>query len=262
MLVDVHAHLNHKAFEDRLDEVIKDAEESGVVSIICSGINRSTNREVLDIAKKYKIVKCSAGIYPIDALGDQKPIEDLGLTADSGAIDLKDEFEFIKKNKEHFLAIGEVGIDQKEKIHLEEQKQVFQKIIDFSKSINKPLLIHSRKGEEVCLDMLEESNCKKVIMHCFGGKLKLVKRAEEIGYYFSIPAVCTRLKHFQEVIERTDINQLLTETDAPYLSPELGRFSEPKDVLETIKVISKIKNLDEEETKKIIYKNYQDFFLK
>ena len=110
--------------------------------------------------------------------------------------------------------------------------------------------------------MLEESNCKKVIMHCFGGKLKLVKRAEEIGYYFSIPAVCTRLKHFQEVIERTDINQLLTETDAPYLSPELGRFSEPKDVLETIKVISKIKNLDEEETKKIIYKNYQDFFLK
>ena len=93
-------------------------------------------------------------------------------------------------------------------------------------------------------------------------QLKLAKKAEELGFYFSIPAICVRLQHFQEIIRRTNINNLLTETDAPYLTPEIGRSSEPKDVLETIRIISKIKNLDLEETKKIIFKNYQDLFLK
>ena len=110
--------------------------------------------------------------------------------------------------------------------------------------------------------MLESNNCKRVNLHCFMGKLSLVKRTEELGYFFSIPAVCTRLKHFQEVISRTDVSRLLTETDAPYLTPEVGRISEPKDVLETVKIISKIKGLDLEETKKLIYKNYQELFLK
>ncbi|MBS3112280.1 TatD family hydrolase [Candidatus Woesearchaeota archaeon] len=262
MLVDVHAHLNHKAFENKLDQVIERAEKKGVKSIICSGINTPTNKEVLELSKKYKIIHASAGIYPIDALGDQKPPEDEGLTYNKGPINLEKEFKFIKENKKNFIAIGEVGLDQLEKIHLEEQKKIFQQIIEFSKEIKKPLVIHSRKAEKECIELLEKNNCKKVNLHCFTGKLKLAKKAEELGFYFSIPAICVRLQHFQEIIRRTNINNLLTETDAPYLTPEIGRSSEPKDVLETIRIISKIKNLDLEETKKIIFKNYQDLFLK
>ena len=99
-------------------------------------------------------------------------------------------------------------------------------------------------------------------MHCFTGNLKLVKRAEDLGFYFSIPTVITRLKHFQEVVERISLSQILTETDAPYLSPFKGERNEPSYIRETIKIISKIKKITEDEAEKIIFSNYQKLFLK
>lgn len=259
MLVDVHAHLTHKEYKGKLDIVIKRAEKEGVVTIICSGVNSSTNKEVLELSKKYRIVKASAGIYPLDAIGYKEP-EGAGLTQDKEPIDLEKEFKFIKAND--FIAIGEAGLDmQYVTDKLKEQQEIFAKVIEFSKKIKKPLVVHTRKAEKECIDMLEASGIKKVNLHCFTGSMKLVKRAEDLGYRFSIPSICVRLKHFQEVIQRVDVSHLLTETDCPYLTPETGRVSEPKDVIESVKMISKLKQLDLGETKKIIYSNYQKLFL-
>jgi TatD DNase family protein len=112
------------------------------------------------------------------------------------------------------------------------------------------------------LDVLEELKIKNAVLHCFGGNMRLVKRAEELGFYFSIPPVITRLNHFQEIVSRVSLNKLLTETDAPYLSPYVGQRNEPSYVKETIKIIAKIKNVTEEEAEKIIFSNYQKIFLK
>ena len=70
-LIYIHAHLEHEKFEDDLDEVIKRAEKAGVKVIINSGVNKKTNREALELTKKYDIIKCSFGIYPIDALAKE-----------------------------------------------------------------------------------------------------------------------------------------------------------------------------------------------
>ncbi len=261
MLIDVHCHLTFDQFKKDLDQVIERARQVGVVSILCSGVDPQTNKDVLELSKKYEIVKASLGIYPLDAVGlghyDDVPRENRDFDVDN-------ELEFIKKNKDNILAIGEIGLDKSPEgdCKLEEQKEVFWKCIKLAQQIKKPIVVHTRKAEKECIEILEAAGLKNVVLHCFTGNLKLVKKAEDLGFYFSIPTIITRLKHFQEVVQRTSMINLLTETDAPYLSYIPGGRSEPSHIKETVKIISKIKNITEDEVEKIIFSNFQKVFLK
>ena len=261
ILVDCHAHLQHAYYKDKLDAVIERAKAAGVKKIICSGINTPTNKEVLALAKRYPgLVECTLGLYPIDLLGMQP--DESGLTLQSGSLDIDDEFTFISKNKEHIVGIGEVGLDYKwDTERHDEQKKNFQRIIEHVEKLKLPIVIHSRNAEADCLDLLASSKIKKVMLHCFSGRKSLVKRAIDLGYYISIPAVSKKLQHFQMVAEMTPLNQLLTETDAPWLTPHAPpEMNEPSFVVESIKVIAKAKGLDELDASYAIFKNYQDVF--
>lgn len=261
MLIDVHSHLMFPQFENDIDEVIERAKKAGIKYILCSGVNHSTNIKALEMAEKYDIIYPSLGIYPLDAVGighsDDVPNREVE------QLNVDEEIEFIKRNKDKILTIGEVGLDKlPENPKLEQQKEVFWKVISLAEKIKKPLVVHTRKAEADCIEILESSKLKNVVLHCFTGKLKLVKKAEDLGFYLSIPTVVKRLKHFQEVIERTSMDNLLTETDAPYLSPYAGERNEPSYIKETIKIISKIKNISEDETEEKIFSNFQKIFLK
>ncbi len=260
MLVDVHAHLSHERFSKDLDKVIERAKKVGIKAIITSGVNVPTNREALKLSEKYDFVKASLGLYPIDLLDLSS--DESGLSRQVEPFILEDEFKFIKKNKDKIVAVGEVGMDFAwDKKYHDKQKKNFEKIITFAEKLKKPIIIHSRKAEKECLDLLESSKLKKVLLHCFSGNKKLIKKAEELGYCFSIPTIIVRLQHFQTLVEMVSMNQLLTETDAPWLSPYPGKRNEPSFIIETIKKISEIKKLNKEEVEKIIFMNYKRFFL-
>lgn len=260
MLVDVHCHLTHKLFEKDLDEVIKRNKEKGVKAIICSGVNPTDNLKVLDICSKYEVVKASMGIYPIDALGLGP--DETGIVRYPGKIDLEEQFRFFLKNKDNIISIGEVGLDYKMDLkHHDEQKENFSKIISFCEKFGKPIVIHSRKAEADIIEMLETSKLKKVVLHCFEGRKHLVGKAIDKGYSFSIPGNIIKLQHFQAVVERTPIQQLLTETDSPWLGPVAGERNEPYNVLGTVKKIAEIKKITAEEAENLIFMNYQRMFL-
>ncbi len=261
-LVDVHCHLTHEKFAKDLDKVIANAKKKDVKVIICSGINPADNKKVLEIAKKYDIVKASLGIYPIDALGLAP--DETGLPRHKGKIDLEEEFKFFKKNKKNFVAIGEVGLDyywiKEEKVHAK-MRENFEKIVKFCEKEKVPIVVHTRKAEKDCLDILEKSKLKKVVLHSFQGNKKLIKRASELGYSFSIPCIIDKLMHFQMLVEMVDINQLLTETDAPWLGPVPGERNVPSNVKLTVERIAKIKGITTEECANNIFMNYQKMFL-
>lgn len=263
ILVDVHCHLNHEFFKDKLDEVIDRARKAGVKKIIAAGVNPPTNREVLELANKYDIVECSLGIYPYDALNIQiDALDEVGLSrADN--FDVDDEIKFIEQNKDKLFGIGEVGLDFKYlKGHEVKQKENFQKAISLSEKINKPIIVHSRSAETDVLEMLESSSIRsnKIILHCFGGRKSLIKRAADNGWNFSIPPVITRLQHFQTVVSMVNINQLLTETDAPWLSPVADTRNEPANVIESVRKIAEIKKFTFEDTANSIFMNFQKVF--
>ena len=249
MLVDVHAHLQHNLFKKDIDEVIKRAKEANIVSIVNSGTSLEENKLCLQLSKKYAIVKSSFGMYPLDAI---KLSED----------DLQKEFDYIIKNKENIIAIGEIGLDYSTNERISKQKEIFYRILELSEKLKKPIIVHSRKAEKDVLEILETTKIKKAIMHCFTANMNLVNKASDLGFYFSIPPIITRLKHFQTLVEKISLKQILRESDSPFLSPIKEKRNEPSYVGETIKVISQIKKLDRIEIENIIYMNYQNFFKK
>ena len=261
LLVDIHAHLDHERFKNDLDQVIERARQAGVKSIITSGVNSATNRLILKLSEKYDIVKPSFGLYPLDALDSELELTE-GFVRDVKPLNVDEELAWITENKDKCVAIGEVGLDYhwvkgKEK----EQQRTFQKVIDMVEKINKPIIIHSRKAELDAVEMLESSNLKKIVLHCFSARKHLIKKAADNGWSFSVPPVIVRLQHFQTLVELVNISQLLTETDAPYLSPFQGKKNEPAFVIETIKKIAEIKGMTPEDVATNIYMNYTNMFL-
>ncbi len=253
MFIDVHCHLDFEGIIERLDKVISNAKKAEIKVIVTSGVNPETNRKILEIADKYDIVRPSFGLYPIDALTREEGKDNL--------FDVDEELEFLKKNKDRFISIGECGLDYKHGKDKVMQKAVFEKVLETAKKLNKPVIIHSRKAESDAIDILESSGHKKVIMHCFSGRKHLVKKAYDLGYSFSIPTNVVRLQQFQEMVEKIDINHLFCETDSPFLSPFKEYRNEPAFVIESYKKIAEIKKLTIEETKNNIWMNYQKMFL-
>jgi len=260
ILVDDHCHLMHTAYKNQLDEVIERAKKAGVKAIICSGVNVPTNREALEIAKKYApLVRVSLGIYPVDALGLPPDVES-GLSVQQGPIDLDSEFEFIKQHKDNIAAVGENGLDYhwvKDPELQKKQRENFARIIEFAEKLKKPIIVHTRKAEQDCIDMLTSSKLKNVVLHCFEGRKSLIKKAADAGYIFSVPTSIAKSQHFQVLVDMVSINQLTTETDGPYLSPDRSFPNVPENVKVVIEKIAQIKKFEAEETANNIWLNFQ-----
>jgi TatD DNase family protein len=251
MLIDVHCHLD-KLIEEGIsaDKAIKNAHKNGVEVMIVNGTNPEQNKIILDLAKKHPEVKPALGIYPLDALKlSDKEIDN--------------EIKFILENKEKVIAIGEVGLDLKEEeLHktLDKQKNNLTKFIELAIKLDKPIIIHSRKAELHTIELLEKLNVKKVIMHCFSGKMSLVERIAKNSWYLSIPANSHYSQQFQDVIKRIPIQNLLCETDTPYLHPLKEWPNEPANVIYSYKKIAEIKGIKIKEVEKEIEDNFKKLF--
>jgi TatD DNase family protein len=261
ILVDVHCHLDNWNLKSRIEEILKNAEEAGVRAIITNGVNPETNRETLELAEKHRIVRAALGIYPIDAL--KREVESNEYPLVWKEFDVGEELMFIERHKEKLAAIGEIGLDftDSDEEKRKEQEIVFRKLLELARRIDKPVIVHSRAAELKAVEILEEVGQKKVVMHCFGGRLHLVKRIIKDGWYFSLPTNIVRSEQLQKIAELCPMSKILTETDAPYLSPFRDRKNEPAFVAETIKVIAKVKGMDEIEVANAIFQNYQQLFL-
>jgi TatD DNase family protein len=244
--VDVHCHLDWKDFKGREDEVVRSARDAGLTMIIANGTGAESNRAVVDLAGRFDIVRPALGIYPpYEAAIEEK--------------DLEEEVAYIRRSGP--IAIGEIGLDGTYGTYPEGQEHVFRRMIELGSDLDVPLIIHSRKAEKHTLDILEEMGAGKVVMHCFSGGKKLVKRCLDLGYFFSIPASVVRSEHFQMVAEMAPVNRLLGETDAPFLSP-YGRdgLNQPAYVVESYKAIAKVKGLELEEVEKLLWINVSRLF--
>src|SRR3989338_5194977 len=222
-------------------------------------MNHEKNQKILDLCKKVNIIKPAFGLYPLDAPNvicneDAKDFS-------KSKVDVDTTLKFIEKNKNNIIAIGEVGIDFKFSEDEEHQVENFKKIIDLAKKIRKPLIVHSRKAEKLVIDLLEDAKFFKVDMHCFSGKKSLVKRGAELGLFFSIPANIIKSDQFQMNAKLLPLQSILTETDAPWLSPYAGKMNEPAFIKDAVEKIAELKKLTVEETANAIFQNYQTLFL-
>jgi len=134
-------------------------------------------------------------------------------------------------------------------------------MISLSEKLNKPIIVHSRNAEHECIDMLQSSKVKKIIMHCFTGKKSLVKEIIDNGWFLTAPTCISRSTQFQENVKLIPITQLFCETDSPYLSPYKDIRNEPAFVIEAYKKVAEIKNMEFKEVVNNIWMNWQKVFV-
>jgi len=253
MIYDVHAHMDHFK-EEELIEILKRAKEKNIGFIVSNSVDLASAKKVLELSKKFPMIKASLGYYPQDALSK----EDNSRKADKFP-DLK---KLILENKKIVCAIGEIGMDfstgTREKHN--EQETLFRQQLDLARELNIPAIIHTRGAEREIVEILKDYPTIKKILHCFCGRTSLIKEAINIGCYFSIPCSMNRMENFKNTLMLSPKEKILTETDSPYLAPIKGETNEPAFIVETIKEISKVWNLPEEETEKIIEKNTKQIF--
>ncbi len=251
-LVDVHSHLDFKDFDKDRKELVEQMRNNNIISLT----NTLNPQNYEETKKKFlgfeDTVKVCPGLYPQDA----EKISDE---------DFEKYLKLLQKDKNKFVAIGEVGLDRHHTTDSklwEVQEKRFRKIIELAIKIDKPIIVHTRKAEERVLELLKEYvtkyNYKKIDLHCFSGKKKLINTIRELKIYCSIPLTILNTQSFQILVENLPISQLLVETDAPFLHPSKERNSS-LNIPQIYEKIAQIKGYDKKEIENIIYSNYMKF---
>lgn len=208
MLIDTHSHLYNSEVKNA-EDLIKECDKNNII-IILNGIDKKSNREVLELSKKYKNVYASIGYD--HSVVDKITEEDINLLENQ-----------IKDN--NVIAIGEIGLDYYWiKDNKEKQQKLFIKQLELAEKYDLPVIVHSRDAIQDTYDILKKFNIKGSI-HCYSGSLEMAKEFIKLGFYIGIdgPITFKNNQKQRNMIKNIDKNYILIETDSPYLTPEPNR---------------------------------------
>lgn len=276
--IDIHSHVNFKAFDEDREEVIKRALESDTWTINV-GTQIDTSNKAVEMANQYKEgVYAIVGLHPIHTGASYHDEKELGVggkefTSRGEIFD----YDFYKKLAldPKTVAIGECGLDYF-RISNEEsrikQETDFKKQIELAIEVDKPLMLHLRNGPQRSAydDAFSILNSQFKIhnsrlrgnLHFFAGSIPEAKKFLDLGSTFSFTGVITFTKDYDEVVKYIPLERIMSETDSPYVTPAhfQGKRNEPLYVKEVVKRIAKIKGMDVEIVRKQILENASKFF--
>jgi TatD DNase family protein len=215
--------------------------------MINSGIDYKTNVDSLELAKKYDFVHATLGLSP-------------QMVPDASEEKIKQILSQMERNIEKAVGIGEAGLDFyycTTDTGRKKQEAVFRQVIEIADNYNKTLVIHGRNGEDLALEMTKDLN--RVIFHCYGGSLETMKNIVDAGHYVSVPTLVCFSEHHKSIAQNLPLENMLIETDSPYLSPRKGR-NEPSFVLDSVPVIANLKELEETDITRATIQNTRRAF--
>ena len=247
MFTDTHCHI-YKEYYENIDEVLKNAKKSNVNRMINNGCDKKSNEEVLELTQKYENIYGAIGIHPENVEEYTKE-------------DLKNIEENIKNKK--IIAIGEIGLDYHyTKENKESQKELLESQLKIAEHYHLPVIIHSREATEDTINTLKKYKITGVI-HSFSGSLETARIYIKMGYLLGINGVITfKNSKLKEVIKEISLDNIILETDSPYLTPEpfRGKRNEPARIHEIAKFICELKGVSLEELARITNENIKRIF--
>ncbi len=249
-MIDTHCHLDMKEFDADRDAVISRAREAGFEALITVGSDLEGTIGALRISEQYDFIHAAIGIHPHDA-------------KDFSGKTYSDLLEWSKREK--VVAIGETGLDYHyDHSPRETQKEVFGRHLQLAGETGLPVIIHSREAEEDTLAILRESGISRGVLHCFSGDARMAEEVMEMGFYISIagPVTFRKSARLKEIVRIIPDDYLLTETDAPYLSPEpfRGKRNEPVYMEHTLRHVADLRNISFEDAARITTLNAKRLF--
>ena len=247
MLIDTHAHIY---MLENPEMSIIEARDNGVKEIIIPTASEDDFETVLDLCHRFDDVYALLGVHPEDCekFNDKTAKKMLELSKD-----------------EKVVGIGEIGLDYHySKENKKEQKNCFINQLEIAKTLNLPVVIHDREAHQDTFEILKESKINRALLHCFSGSVEFMKQCTNMGYKIAIGGVVTfkNAVEIKYVAQEIDIDNLMLETDCPYLTPHpfRGQENSPKYISFVAKEIAKIRNIPYDSVCTITSRNARDFF--
>ena len=245
-LIDTHFHLDLTC---DIETILGDAEKNNVKKFIISGCDKKSIRDGLEIINRYDNVYMTIGYHPdeVDDIND-------------------DDLVYLEKlinNNHKIIGVGEIGLDYYHNdTNIERQKEYFEKQIMIAKKFNLPIVVHAREATEDTYEIIKKYDVKGV-MHCYSGSLEMAKLYMEHGFMFGIGGVLTfKNSKLRDVVKEIPMENLILETDSPYLAPEpkRGSMNEPKNIKIIATCLAKTKEISLEEVTNITTANVHRLF--
>ena len=260
MLIDTHAHLGDESFLGDIGTILKRAKQAKVSKIISIGTSIEESKRSIDLASKHKEIHATVGLYPKD------PVKEHG-------IPLHKRIEMINILAKHprVVAIGECGLDFTNPPPWEvfrsstNQENLFRRQIQIARSLNLPIVIHSRHAVAETLRILESEHKKtsfKAVWHCFVEDWEVAKKLLDMNLIISLTGIITYPsgRKTRETVKRIPLSNIMVETDSPYLTPEPLRsqnvkINEPAYVKIIAEKIAEVKRISVDEVVKVTTQN-------
>lgn len=265
--IDTHTHVNIRAFEEDAEQVIKRAHDAEV-AVVNVGTQIDTSRQAVEMLQKFpENVYAVVGLHPSHTYSHN----------------FVDEEEVVTKTREeHFdaslykelasdsrvIGIGECGLDyyrlpdDRDREEIKQlQRATFDAQIKLALELDKTLCVHCRPSdgtEDAYEEMLEiiskvknENPLLRFEIHCFTGSAKMAKKFAELGGYIGLNGILTfdKSPRSREVVETLSLENIILETDAPYLTPKSnrGKRNEPAYLPEVAEKIAEWKGVSADE---------------
>lgn len=251
MIFDSHSHYDDEAFDVDRDELLLSLNEKNIGHVIAAAADWSSFDRMIKMCEKFDFLHLTLGIHPGSAL----------------QLDASHRKELEAMVKAHnVVAIGEIGLDY----HYdgpgpEIQKEAFIYQLNLAKENDLPVIIHARDATQDTLDIMKKYGPpKKGVIHCFSSSKEIAAEYVKMGYYIGVGGVVTfkNSKTLKEVVESVPIENILLETDCPYLAPTpfRGQRNSSLYLPYVVEEIARLKNLSCEEVIDITEKNAKKLF--
>ncbi len=247
MIIDTHCHIYDSEMESA-EEIIRQAAENDI-QLILNGTDVSSNREVLELSSRYDNVHAALGY--LYTFADEVSDEDISLL----------DRQLENKN---VVAVGEIGIDYYHtKDNKDRQKELFEKMIRMCEKHNLPAIVHSRKSMQDTFDILKSHDVVGS-MHCYQGSAEMAQEFVKMGFNIGIggPVTHKNNKKVRKTLKKVGIDNIVLETDSPYLSPEekRGEVNTPLNLKYIIRKIAEELDIKQDDVVRITSQNAKKMF--
>ena len=254
-LIDSHCHLNYDGLVERQDEVLDNARERGVMGFLNISTRKREWGDVIAVADRHSDVWASVGVHPHEA--DAHP--DLGAKALTDAA-----------SHQRVIAIGECGLDYYyDKSDRHAQRDRFEAHIEAARQTGLPLVVHTRDAEEDTAEILSAAVREggvSGVLHCFTGSADLARKGLDLGFFVSLSGIVTfkNAADLQETAKWLPADQMLVETDSPFLAPvpHRGQKCEPAFVADTAAFVAALRGEEPEQLAETTTTNFFKLFKK
>lgn len=247
MIFDTHAHYDDEAFNEDREDVIKSLAAAGVETVVNIGASMASSETTLELTRNYPFIYGTAGVHPSETAElDEEKFQRLR--------------EIVREPK--IVAVGEIGLDYYwEKPAHDIQKNWFERQLELAREVNLPVVIHSREAARDTLEIMKAAKAGELggVIHCFSYGKEMAREYLDMGFFLGIGGVLTfkNAKKLREVVEYAPMEQLVLETDSPYMAPEpnRGKRNTSANLPYVVNMMAEIKGLSPEEVMTATEKN-------